>query len=190
MTWAPDYVSVAELKDYLRITGNADDAVVALWCTTASRNVDDFCGRQFGQVVGLETREYTAVWDRHLGCFVAEIDDVQAVDALVVMDENATEITDFTFGPVNAVKKGRPYERIFSRVGGRLLIQAPWGWSAVPPPVKLGLMLQGNRLKARRNSPFGVAGSPEEGNEIRLLAQLDPDFKTSLKPFVRRWWAA
>lgn len=190
MTWAPDYATPAELKSYLRITDTADDAFVALWVTTVSRNVDDFTGRQFGQVVGVESREYTGTWDRHLASYVYEIDDVQTVGSMVVVDENANEVTDYTFGPVNALKKGRPYERIFTTTGGKLLIQAAWGWTAVPSAVKLGIHLQGARLAARRDSPFGIAGSPSAGSEIRLLATLDPDFKTSLKPFVRSWWAA
>jgi hypothetical protein len=190
VTWAPDYVTLQELKGYLRITHTDDDAFIAMWVTAASRNVDDFCGRQFGQVVGVESREYTGVWDRHIGSYVYEIDDVQTVASMVVVDENATEVTDYTFGPVNALKKGRPYERIFTATGGTLLIQATWGWTVVPAAVKTGLLLQGARLAARRDSPFGISGSPQQQGEIRLLAQLDPDFRTTLKPFVRGWWAA
>jgi hypothetical protein len=190
VSWAPDYATVAELKSYLHVADTDDDVFLALWITTASRNVDDWCGRQFGQVVGVESREYTATLDRQLGCYVAEIDDVQTVASMVVVDEDANEITDYTLGPVNALKKGKPYERIYSTCGGQLLISATWGWSAVPSAVKLGLFLQASRLAARRDSPYGIAGSPTDGNEVRLLAQLDPDFKTSLKPFRRSWWAA
>ena len=74
MTWAPDYCTSSELKSYLKIDDTADDTLVALWVTTVSRNVDDHCGRQFGQVAALETREYVPVWDRHLGAYVAETD--------------------------------------------------------------------------------------------------------------------
>lgn len=190
MTWAPDYVTSAELKSYLRIDDTADDTFIALWITTASRNIDDFCGRQFGQTAGVESREYTGTWDRNLGSYVYEIDDVQTVASMVVVDADANEVTDYTFGPVNALKKGKPYERIFTATGGTLLIQATWGWTAVPAAVKIGLLLQAARLAARRDSPFGISGSPQAQGEIRLLAQLDPDFKTSLKPVTRKWWAA
>lgn len=189
MTWAPDYCTTAELRSYLGISDNADDVFVALWVTTVSRNVDDFCGRQFGQVAALETREYRAEYDLHEGVWCAEIDDVQDVDDLTVVDANANEITGYTLLPVNAVKKGRPYTRIQVPGAGPYTIDALWGWTAVPSSVKVGIFLQASRLKARRNSPFGIAGSPEQGSEIRLLAQLDPDFKISLKPYVRSWWA-
>lgn len=190
MTWAPDYATVAELKGYLRITDTADDVLLATWVTTASRNVDDFCGRQFGQVAAVETREYSGVWDRHLGKFVYELDDVQDVDDLVVVNASATVLTDYDLEPVNALKKGRPYERLVCSDAGPLTVDALWGWTAVPAAVKTGLFLQAARVAARRDSPFGISGSPQMQGEIRLLAQLDPDFRTSLKPLVRSWWAA
>lgn len=193
MTWAPDYCTSPELKSYLHIEDDADDVFIALWITTASANVNDFCGRQFGQVASVETRTYTPVWDRHLGCYVAEIDDLMDTDDLAVIDQNANVLTDYALAPENAVQKGRPYERILTSVGGPLTLDGLWGWdpaSAGPKVAKTGLLLQAARLAARRDSPFGIAGSPSDGSELRLLAQLDPDFRTSLKPFRREWWAA
>ena len=191
MAWAPDYVTSAELKSYLHIGDDADDVFVALWVTTASGNVNDFCGRQFGQVASAEARTYTPVWDRHIGAYVTVVDDVQDVTGLAIVDENGTAVTDYDLDPVNALKKGRPYERILTTAStGDLTATVKWGWSAVPSAVKLGLLMQAARLAARRDSPFGIAGSPKDGSEIRLLAQLDPDFRTSLKPLRRDWWAA
>jgi hypothetical protein len=191
VTWAPDYVMSAELKSYLRIDDSADDVFIGLWVTTVSRNVDDFCGRQFGQVAALEERTYTPVWDRHLCAWVTEVDDLQDVTGLAIVDEDGAAVTDYDLDPVNALKKGRPYERIITTARtGKITPTALWGWSAVPSAVKVGPLLQGARLAARRDSPFGISGSPSEQGEIRLLAQLDPDFRTSLKPLVRGWWAA
>ena len=194
MTWKPDYVTSAVLKSYLDITTTDLDVFVALWITTASRNVDDFCGRQFGQVASVETRTYSnTVWDRHLGKYVTEIDDLMDIDDLVVVDANTNEITDYTLEPENALQKGKPYERILTSVAGPFTMDGLWGWNPTadgPKVAQVGLLLQAARLNARRNSPFGVAGSPSQGSEIRLLAQLDPDFRTSLKPFQRNWWAA
>jgi hypothetical protein len=190
VTWAPDYVTASELKAYLRISDTDDDTLVAVWVTTASRAVDDYCGRQFGQVATVEDRTYTGTWDRHLGRYVAELDDVQDVDDLVVVDEDATEVTDYTLEPVNALLKGRPYERALLAVGGTLTVTGLWGWTAVPTAVKNATLLQAARLAARRDSPYGIAGSPSEGSEIRLLAALDPDLRTSLARYRRKWWAA
>lgn len=192
MTWKPDYATTAELKNYLRITDAVDDVFMALWVTTCSRNVDDYCNRQFGQTAAPEARTYTPVWDRHVGAWVTEIDDLQTVTGLAIVDDNAAAVTDYDLDPVNALKEGVPYERLLTTTAaGPFVVTGQWGWLAVPSAVKVGLFLQAARLAARRDSPFGVAGSPGEGSEVRLLsAQLDPDFKTSLKPLRRQWWAA
>lgn len=191
MTWAPDYTTAERLKDYVRITDNADDVFIASWITTASRNVDEFCGRQFGQVAAPEVRYYTPRWDRTERRWYAEIDDLQTTAGLAVADEDGGAVTDYTLLHRNALAEGRPYTQIRLTSGtGELAVTGRWGWLDVPAAVETGLWLQAARLNARRRSPFGIAGSPTEGNEIRLLAQLDPDFRTSLKPYVREWWAS
>lgn len=197
MSWAPDYAAVSGLRDYLRITDTADDLFLARWITTVSRNVDNFTGRQFGSVDVAEARSYEPEWDRNLRSHVLYVDDLMDVTGIIVVDEDATAITGFTYAPVNNLSFGRPYERLifpststgFSS-SGNLTVTALWGWTAVPAAVETGVFLQSARLAARRDSPFGIAGSPTEGSELRLLAQLDPDFRTSLMPLRRQWWAA
>lgn len=191
VTWQPDYVTAAELKEYLHIGDNADDAFIAVWVTTVSRNVDDHCGRQFGKVASAEERYYTPFYDRHEKAWFVNIDDLQDTTGMTVVDENGAAVTDYVLLPRNAAVKGRPYEQLRLTSGtGELTAEASWGWNAAPSAVKTGVFLQGARLAARRDSPFGISGSPSEQGEIRLLAQLDPDFRTSLKPLVRKWWAA
>lgn len=198
MTWAPDYITSAQLKNYLGITNNADDAFIAIWITTVSRNVDDFCGRQFGQVATAEDRFYTPVYDRPKGKWICEIDDLQDTTGLTVEDEDGNAIAlhtstvdGYTLLPRNAAAKGRPYEQLqLDSATGDLVVNGKYGWSSQPAAVSTGMFLQAARLNARRRSPFGIAGSPSEGSEIRLLAQLDPDFRTALKPLIREWWAA
>lgn len=192
MSWAPDYATPALVKSYLHITTTEADAFLPGWITTVSRNVDDVTGRQFGQTA-LETRVFTPVYSRSAGAYFAAIDDVMDVDDLVIVDENADVVTDYTLLPENALVKGKPYERIRVPGAGPYTIDAVWGWTpgtSGPAAASTGLLLQAARLNARRDSPFGISGSPSEQGEVRLLAQLDPDFRTSLKPFVRKWWAA
>lgn len=192
MTWAPDYVTTAELKSYLRISDTDDDTLLAFWITSASRAVDEHCGRQFGLVGSTEVREYTPVYDSHLRTYVTEIDDLAADTSLIVLDADAVEIDEYTLQPVNALLKGKPYERIYfdTCTASVTLSSAKWGWTAVPSAAKVATMLQSARLAARRDSPYGIAGSPSEGSEMRLLATLDPDLKTMLGAFRRDWWAA
>jgi len=49
-------------------------------------------------------------------------------------------------------------------------------------------LLQSSRIAARRDSPFGVAGSPETGSELRLLDRVDPDVAVTLSRYRRRAW--
>jgi hypothetical protein len=86
-------VTSAELKSYLRITDTADDTLVALWVTTVSRNVDDFCGRQFGKVASAEDRYYPTFYDRPEGAWFAELDDLQDTTGLTFADKNGTAVT-------------------------------------------------------------------------------------------------
>jgi len=81
-----------------------------------------------------------------------------------------------------------PYGRLVSATSGDLTVTALWGWTEVPQAVKAATLLQVARFAARRDSPYGIAGSPDEGGEMRLLAALDPDLRTSLRPYVRRAW--
>lgn len=216
MTWKPDYCTLTELKSWLKINDSADDAFAALWITAVSRNVDDFTGRQFGQVAAAEDRYYTPVWDRDQCAWFCEIDDLQDTTGLTFANQNGqaiplatTTVTGYTLLPRNAVAKGRPYERVkltgwplslpstalAGWSGGDLTGHGLWGWTPAASPaaaIKIALFLQAARLEARRQSPFGIAGSPDAntGTELRLLAQLDPDFRTTLKPWIRDWWAA
>lgn len=190
MTWEPDYVTASELKAYLRISDTDDDTLVAVWVTTASRAVDAYCGRQFGQVATAEARTFTPAYDRHLARYTVEIDDLQDITGLQVADADEVAVTEYTLEPVNGPARGKPYERIVVAGCGALTITALWGWSSVPVAVKNATLLQAARLAARRDSPFGIAGSPSEGSEMRLLATLDPDLKTSLGTYRRQWWAA
>jgi uncharacterized phiE125 gp8 family phage protein len=197
MAWKPDYATTAELKSFLRITDTTDDAQLALAVTTASRAVDRHCHRQFGQVASAEERSYTAYWDRRAACWVVGFDDLQDVTGLDVQVD-AGEIDSYTLEPVNAAAEGRPFTRLRVLTDSAakptyethgVTISAVWGWDAVPDPVKQATLLQASRIFARRGSPFGIAGSPDQGSELRLLAKVDPDVAVSLADFVR-WWAA
>lgn len=198
MAWAPDYVTTAELRAYAtRSTDTVDDVELALAVTAASRAVDQHTNRQFGQVDAAEERRYTAVWERRRGRWVVEVDDLMDDTGLTVTVEAGT-ITAFTLEPINATQNRRPWTRIVvdpdsgvQPTGDEhgVTALALWGWSQVPTAVKQATLLQGSRLFSRRTSPYGVAGSPDLGSELRLLARVDPDVAVVLGPYIR-WWAA
>lgn len=204
MAWAPDYASTADLKSYTRIQNAASDAQIALAISAASRAIDLHTHRQFGLVAAPEARYYTPRWDKDLRRWTVTIDDLQTTTGLVVMadlddsGDYAEEIDAFALKPINAQPKGRPWTSFVVLPSSTVLpcadqdsveVTARFGWTTVPDPVKQATMMQAGRLLKRRDAPFGVAGSPDSGSEIRLLAKVDPDVAVSLSPYIR-WWGA
>jgi hypothetical protein len=197
MGWKPNYLTVAQLCAYLRISDSDDDTELGVAIAAASRAIDKHCGRQFGKVDAPEERFYTPVYDRRRGRWLAVIDDLMStVDVTVEVAGSA--LTGYTLEPRNAAAKGRPWEVLVVDTDStvqptgdeyELAMTAPWGWTAAPEPVELACYLQASRFHARRGSPYGVAGSPDLGNELRLLAKLDPDVAVSLGSYMR-WWAS
>lgn len=195
MAWAPDYVTAADLKAYLEISDTADDALLGVWATSSSRAVDHWANRQFGQAAAPIARTYrgTPFYNWRSGMWELPIDDWQDLTGLTI---NGVPLASSgaVMLPDNAPLEGRPYTRI-----GMLSPPAPVspgvtvttvlyglpGWSAVPTAVTAACRLQAARWNFRRNSPQGVAGSPDQGSEVRLLAKLDPDVAVVLGGYSR-----
>lgn len=186
MTWQPDYCTAAALKAYRRIDDDVDDTEIADAITAASRAVDDFCHRQFGQVADAEDRVYTAAYDRHTCKVWAEIDDLPTTSMLEI---TGPSVGDYTLHPVNALAKGMPYTRVVLPQEGEYTITGLWGWSAIPAAVVMATKLQASRFLMRRDAPFGIVGSPDSGTDTKLTATADPDVKVALRRYVRKWWA-
>ena len=194
MTWAPAYATVDELRRYLRLptsgdvgeaAADADNAAVYSPAIEAvSRLIDRATGRQFGAVT-LVARYYTAYWDPHRSAYVVTVDDIGDATGLVVASDLdltlafATVSTVTATLPANAIAKGKVITRLVLDTGtaleGSTKVTAAFGWAAVPDTILSATLLQASRIAKRRDAPFGVAGSPEMGSEIRLLSKLDPD---------------
>jgi hypothetical protein len=203
MPWAPDYITGDDLAAELRIEDDIDDAQLARWATSASRAVDDHCKRQFGQVAAPEARLYTPRYSRSRGMWLVSIDDTMVTPTEVAVEQYAAGVfvvvTGSVLRPFNAVVKDRPWTElalpdtaavgsVFGREGS-VRVTSQWGWAAVPTEVKEASLLQGARFAARRDSPYGIAGSPDTGSEMRLLARVDPDVAVSLNGLRRKVWA-
>lgn len=193
MVWAPEYITAADLKPFVHVGDTTDDVQLALMASAANRAVDRTAHRQFGQVATPEARTYPVRYSRRRGRWIAQVDDLQtAVGAIY-----PATVDPPTLEPRNAVLLGLAWTHMVWRGDpsdaddcGMVTITASWGWLAVPSAVKLASLLQGSRLAARRDSPFGVAGSPDQGAELRLLDRVDPDVATSLAFYRRDWWCA
>ena len=197
MAWKPDYATSADLKAYLRIGDAVDDAQIALAITAASRAIDRNTKRQFGLVDAPEARKYTARWDCNRGRYVVRIDDLMTQVGLTITTA-AGAVDVFALKPANAALEGRPWTLIVvdptsavkpTTLEDAVTVTAKFGWTAVPATVKEATLLQASRLFKRRDAPFGVAGSPELGSELRLLAKVDPDVHVMLSDYRLDWGA-
>jgi hypothetical protein len=193
MAWAPDYITVDELKDYVRVGDDVDDVQLAVAISAASRSIDSHCNRQFGRVATAQERTYTARPDYRRGVWVVDVDDLDDSTGLTLASAGDA-ITAYTLEPVNAVANGLAWTRIIvsrdsavqpTGAANEMTASVRWGWTATPPAVVLASYLQSSRFSNRRDSPYGVAGSPQTGSELRLLARLDPDVAVSLRKYVR-----
>lgn len=204
MAWKPDYATLAELKAYLRISDADDDAQITVAMTAASRAIDRATNRQFGSSTAAENRYYTAEWDRERQRWTIRIDDLMTTTGLTVHydsagEETYTDVIDkYVLLPRNAAADGVPWTDLDvlssstttpGGAEGAVRVHGTFGWSAVPVTIKQACLLQASRFFARRDSPFGVAGSPDAGTEIRLLPKLDPDVALAVRPYYR-WWGA
>lgn len=195
MAWNPDYLSTAEADAFLRLGDTVDDVELAAVVTAASRAIDLYCNRQFGQVAAAEQRFYTARPNYRRDRWVIDIEDLMSTSGLAVLVDTTTVTSaNYTLEPRNAAAEGKPWTRLVFGTAAekqpdgttdQVAVTALWGWTAVPVAVKQAAKLQGSRFMARRDSPFGIAGSPDTGGELRLLARVDPDVAVSLAGLVR-----
>lgn len=203
MALYPDYATAAELRSFVtRSSSTVDDTELGYAVTAASRVVDEWCGRQFGQVTVAEAHIYSASWDRTRCGWVIEVDDIYSATGLEIMvddDDDQVydqEITSYRLWPFTPA--GAPWTRILVKSGsavtpsrreGAVEVTALYGWTAVPTAVKQATLIEANRIFQRRVSPFGIAGSPETGSELRLLRGVDVDAQKILMPYRRLWGA-
>jgi hypothetical protein len=208
MAWKPDYCTLEQLKAQVRVTDTADDTAFQAAITAASRAIDHECGRQFGAVSPAAARTYTQDCAYYIdGRPALPIDDLSSASGLVVAIDDSdagtyptalTIGTDFTLWPYDADKDGKPWTHLLTRTtsaytwprySNAVKVTGLFGWAAVPAVVSSACLIQAARFFVRRDASFGIAGSPELGNELRLLDRLDPDVAVLLSSVKRHWGA-
>lgn len=199
------YATLAELRDWVGITvlaDTADDTKLTLALDVASALVDSYTGRYFTADSSLVDREYVAGDGRALDVPTGISTAVGLVVATDDNDDGAYETTwastDYRLEPTNAADDGRPWTRIVA-VGSKLFptgderlhpgvrVTAKGGWPAVPAPVKQATLIQAAFIWGRKDARFGVAGSPEFGNELRVESALDRTAQVLLEAYRRPW---
>jgi hypothetical protein len=187
------YVTLNEVKDALNLEDSIDNAALEVAIATASRQIDDYCGRFFykdGTEVAPATRYYTPT-----DYWILPTDDFVSISQIAT-DDNFDRLygtvwttDDSMFEPVNNPSRGWPMSRILA-VGAYVFpwnlpqsvrVRGVFGWSTVPYEVKTAAKIQASRLFLRNQSPFGIAGNTDLGT-VRLAAKLDADVEALLRP--------
>jgi len=188
------YCTLAELKASLAITDSVDDTPLEAAITATSRMIDDYTGRFFyrnGTTQVPVARYYTPLdpWTMNMDDSVS-ITQVATDDNFNQTWDTVWSTSDYMLEPVNNPQRGWPVNRILAI--GRYVwpyylpqackITGVWGWTATPAEINMATLIQAARLFTRRQSPFGIAGSPDLGT-VRLTAKLDADVEALLRPF-------
>lgn len=194
------YVTAAQLKATLNLTGTAYDSDLTAAALAASRAVDSATGRRFYLDVDVnQVRYYTPESLRLL-----LIDDVSTLTAVAVdrggsgsFSETWTNGTDFVLEPLNAPADFWPYETLRVRqLAGRWLpnwieksvrVTAQFGWPAVPDDIYTATEILAVKLFKRiREAPFGIVSVGIDQAAAMRIARTDPDVAPLISRFVRK----
>lgn len=198
------YVTLSEAKDYLSIPDGKTSLNAALTSAidSCSREIEQYCSRQFNQDTVATTRVYEPFTLKQ-----TDVDDFWTLDGMIVKTDPGG-IGDFSVTWDPADFEVRPYNGVVAGVPGwpfnelracrglyfpkyapnpyrrRAVVQvtAQWGWPAVPPPVKQACLMMMATTFEVKGAPLGVAGMSNFGAPIRVRD--NPMAKAKLAPYV------
>jgi hypothetical protein len=198
------YITLAQLKTYLGLSGSGQDTNLENAVEAASREIDAYCGRFFYQTSS-DTKYFTPINPLYL-----DVPDISTPSGLAVLidtsddgthDTTLTINTDFYTKPLDAgndvqgvqyqpitnisILDTRSSERFDTTIVKQVKITAQWGWSAVPQAIEQATFLQATRLFKRKDSPFSVYGNPETGTG-ELFNKFDPDALKLIRAYQKR----
>lgn len=201
MAIGDSYITLAELKSYLKITDTVDDAELQIALDSASRGIEDHCLRQFNDAGVVSARSYRP----ENNCLVI-VDDFSTATGLIVKtdedDDGVYELTwatsDFEILPMNGVVKGRPghpYWQIRVTLMSRYFptwlrhsavqVTARWGYATVPLPVKQACLILAAEGFKMKDAPFGIAGFADFG---AVRVRDNPVVARMLQAYQREPW--
>jgi hypothetical protein len=195
------YITLANLKTYLKIDDQVEDALLEQIIESASRSIDRIANRRFYLDANASARTY-----RPIGNLRVQVDDFGTTSGLVVKtdpDSTGTYGTTFTLNqdyivePTNALAKGRPLTTItivgptaFSlpvNYWPQVEVTARWGWPAVPDDIEQATYILSADLYKRKDSIGGVLGLSELG-AIRM-SPLGRDITNMVRAYKREFFA-
>lgn len=183
MAIGADYTDLATLKTYMSLEVSTYDAQLQSVISSASREVERFCHRQFNKETVATPRKYKPL---RKGLLI--VDDFWTNSGLVIQTDDDydgvfehtwTEGTDFELQPYNGIVQGMPgfpYWKVVA-IGmygfpcdraARVQVTAQWGWSAVPTPVVEATKMLASDVFQYKDTRMGVAGFDAMGAVVRV----------------------
>ena len=183
MALGDPYITKDELRDYLQIQEDvvAFDQKLTDACASASREVEQFCGRQFNQADTAAARMFAI--DRRNK---VTVDDFHTSAGLVIEQGDGLgqwepiDTASCLLAPYDAIVDGVPwpYYRIeFPGYGLQrstrhqtrfLRVTAQWGWPGVPATVKQAAFQVAAQTYRLADAPLGVTGNTQYGGVVRV----------------------
>lgn len=198
------YASIDALRARLGTAGGAwqavEDDLHADALEQASRLVDGYCRRFFGQTDSGTARTFTPAFSDRL--VVPDLVSVSAIATDETGDgtvETTWATADYQLEPTGAASRSGeawPYTAIrVSTLSGSAANHFPltrlstrvtgvWGWPAIPAPVKRATILEALRILQQDQAPSGVHSSAEVGAFL-VEPDLHPTTKRALMPYRR-----
>lgn len=190
------YCDVALVKKILNITATDRDARVALAADAATQAINLAMDTDFhvpGETAADEERFYTSERPSTI-----QIDDLVELHEVAVdsfLDGSYGQVweegRDFALEPLNALAKGRPFERIklltrsrysFSPRQRAVRVTGVFGWPVTPPAVVEYATILAVKLYKRPDAAFGIATF---GDVSMQVMRNDPDFDNLLHSLGR-----
>ena len=196
------YCSVAELKARIGMdpADTSDDDQLLLAAQSATRGIDQYCGRYFWQAA--DTRVFNTQ-----DIETCKVDDLVSITTMLTDStglstyDQTWAATDYRLEPANAPgfnPEPRPYTLIRAMAGGggrywfpwiyplsnpdRVKITGVFGWPAVPYLVKQVALQAAVDIYKLKDSPFGVLGSADMGI---MQVTANPHMSDMLWSYVR-----
>jgi hypothetical protein len=188
-----DYTTLNIVKNYLRISASTDDDLLEDLITTASRMIDDHCGRRF--VAENETRRYDATGPHIIGRLLLLDDDLLSLTTLINGDGSEIDAEDVILRPTNStpcfgisLKQSSGLAWTYDdSPEGAISVEGEWGFSEnAPEPVAQAAIRLTAWLYRQRDT--GVEGSAgvrvdDRGGAIPP-ARLPRDVIDLLSPYI------
>ena len=188
------YCTLTEFKEAFGIesTDPTRDLVISDIITDVSREIDNYCRRQFYSTTS-SIRYFKAASRR-----MVLIDDCTAITALATDDGNYNYPYTWTASDYFAMPTGSlPYTWLeaknlgayaFPLLTNGVKVTATWGYCATgeqPAPIRRACLLQANRIYERRKAAFGVTSVSDIAP--MTVIPIDNDVTRFLTPYVKEW---